>query len=1289
MKPISGVRYSLYSQNEINSTNILIQYIKNEGDYGTTKDNRLGAMDGYICKTCNSTELECFGHWGKVRIYDNVIIKPEYINEVVRLLKYICLRCGFLRSRDPYSLDNLEGLPGYKIQELSNKILSKKKSCWNTQCMQPYLKVMFSKKKVCLVVKQEELAIPNICVYQKLTSIHKRFWPLLGLHQNPANLFYKEYFPVPPLIIRPAISFWVDSIPKETNEITYMLNTIVKYCIQNAEEYTIQKAVIEYDNNKILVTNTSNINLSYITSGKNNMIRSYIVARRKDQTARSVLGPDSSLSVAEVGIPDYVRQTLTEKIFVNAFTIDRVRELFKSNKIKFYFNKSLRQLTSLKKNKFIKNKIHLLPGDWVEIDLQEFSNIIFGRQPSLHRYNVISSSIRATAENTIKISPGIANSQNADFDGDEEWMIVEQNPKSVIEQSVLMFPTTLLKHDVSGLPVYGSIQDEILAAYILFQMKDVTAAAVLNLLGRYGNEFPADKALYSGREIFRFLIGYDITYPGILDRGSISTENIDSNFIVAMKHLSLSGLVSDYASNLEGVRFIDKMSYVLKRFLTIYGFSVTFRNLCADLDFVDELYRANVSKLNAIKRAYAEYLDDVAAGTVIPLSEFAEAEALDGMLVNLTNHNVKAIDDYMKRVLRSDPDNNLLRMSCVGYKMNPTELMYILGTYGQQKVDGKHIETRVLGRVLPYYLPDSRDPEGLGYILNSLIKGLTGPQYYFTMLIARSQSIDIVCETSRTGTLARKIIKKLEDVMVDGYGQIVYYDYLVKYAANYTKTAGSVCKPVELLVPSESMTWYLEILDLWNKLKHGFIYNQGQKLARYLIFPFNFKVFVKPAAEKDAPLPGDKLYGMIEEFVEDVRLNDFFLLTDVDYIKYAMLTHLNPSRIQITQETFDLVISRFREKLRYSLGGGFPIGIIYAQVLSEKFTQQALSSFHTTEKSGGIKKKLGFNEFNNLTSLSKNRTEIITLISEDYRKLEAVKINFEFVCLGDLFPDISIRYDRDDDLYRVSIVVNRLYVKRESLTVPVVESLVERFVSFSVLVKEWSMDTRVLDQYRIDIELALRFTQPSDFNRNKFMMMLPGAANKGKISKYKIPIYEYSCLEDHNVSRTKYRLTVELANLKELGIFDLLDVNVIPGTWNTYEIFGIEAVKSYLCESLLNTYGEGLDYLYPCCDLLSSIMCVNYEPESINKFKFGNISTLKKATFGDNKAFINSALQNRTERIQDNSSCHFFSKVPRIGTGYFTYYFNLDKLVRFRKAVEKQLEEEQEVKLQSLARREF
>ncbi|QRY18955.1 ORF-85 [Teiidae poxvirus 1] len=1273
MSVISKVSYSLYSQSEINATDININYVKSDDDVGTVKDNRLGATDGILCKTCNKTELECFGHWGKVRIYENIIIRPEYINEVLRILNHICLSCGLLRSREPYTTKSLSSLCSSELKKLKDKISSKKKSCWNNRCMQQYQKVNFSKKKVCLVNKTDEFCVPNALVYEKLTSIHHKFWPILDIYQDPANLFYKGSFPIPPLLIRPVISFWIDNVPKDTNELTYLLGVIVKHCNANADEPTIQKAIIEYDNIRLISNNSTTNNLSYITSGKTNMLRSFVVARRKDQTARSVLGPDSSLNINEVGIPDYVRNTLTEKIFINPFTIDSVKELFKKNEIKYYFNKRLHQLTKIKLNKFIKNKIHLLPGDWVEVSVQEFTNIIFGRQPSLHKYNVISSSVRKTVEDTIKIPPGIANSQNADFDGDEEWIIVEQNPKSIVEQSILMYPTTLLKHDIHGMPVYGSIQDEILAAYNLFNESNLTQDETLNILGKYGLDFLAEyenKKYYTGKDVFKFLINEpDINYPGIICDGKLITKNIDSNFVVAMKNMSISGLITDYKSSIEGIDFINKASYVFKRYLKIYGFSITFRNLCPDFEFTKKLREANMEKINIIKSAYSQYLYDVAKGNIIPLSRSDEMDVVDTILSSLTNFNIQEIEEYMKEIVAKDPENSLMKMSCAGYKVNPTELMYILGTYGQQRIDGEPIDTKILGRVLPYFLPDSKDPEGKGYILNSLIQGLTGSQYYYAMLIARSQSTDIVCETSRTGTLARKIIKKMEDMVVDSYGQIVYGNTLIKYAANYTKIQGSVCKSVELIYPDESLTWYLEINALWEKLRQGFIYNQGQKIARYILSPFNFKVFIK-LTEKN-PMKSRDLYCMIQTVIKDIRENYFFDVASIDFIEYVFLTHLNPSRVKLSEATATLIFEKLYEKLNYSLGGGLPIGIISAQVLSEKFTQQALSSFHTTEKSGGIKRKLGFNEFNQLTNLSKNKTEIITLISEDITKLQTIKMNFEFIYLGELFPEIKI--SEQEEFYQVDIDINRLYIKRNQLTELVVEYMLEKFISYSVLVKNWGMETSIITEQIIRFTLFIVFADPVELNKNKFMMMLPGAANKGKISKYKIPISEYQAYTDYNSTKKLYRLTVELMGLKELGTFDLIDVNVIPGVWNTYEIFGIEAAKSYLCEALLSTYGEGFDYLYQPCDLLASLICLNYEPESINKFKFGSVSALKRATFGDNKAILNAALYKRSEPVTDNSSCHFFSKVPKIGTGYYKYFIDLEKFLRIKKRISEKI----------------
>nr|WGO62698.1 RNA polymerase subunit [Wadden Sea poxvirus] len=1266
MAVISKVTYSLYDQNEINATDVLINHVKNDDDIGTVKDGRLGAMDGALCRTCSKTELECFGHWGKVRLYETHIVKPEYIGEVIRILNHICIRCGLLRSREPYSED-LSNMSLYSIKKIKEKVLSKKKSCWNSKCMQQYQKITFSKKKVCFINKSDEVTVPNALIYQKITSLHQRFWKLLDIYQYPANLFYKNFFPVPPLIIRPAISFWIDSIPKETNELTYLLGMIVKYCNMNAEEQIIQKAIIEYDDIKIISNNTTSINLSYITSGKNNMIRSYIVARRKDQTARSVIGPDISLTVNEVGVPDYIRNTLTEKIFVNAFTLERIKELFSNNEVKFYFNKRLNQLTRIRQGKFIKNKIHMLPGDWVEVSVREYSSIIFGRQPSLHRYNVIASSIKSTEGDTIKIPPCIANSQNADFDGDEEWMILEQNPKSVIEQSILMYPTTLFKHDVHGSPVYGSIQDEIVAAYLLFHMENLNIDDVLNILGKYGKNFETSgKTVFTGKDIYEYLIGEKVNYPGILKEGKIITKEVDSNLVVAMRNMSLAGLIADYKSNIEGVNFIIKSSYIFKRFLEIYGFGVTFRDLRPNSEFTDNLEAINIEKIELIKEAYNKYLKDVSSGNILPLSKSIEADTLESMLSTLTNLNIKEIENYMKRTMEKNPKNSLLLMAKAGYKVNPTELMYILGTYGQQRIDGEPIDTRILGRVLPYYLPNSKDPEGRGYILNSLTKGLTGSQYYFSMLVARSQSTDIVCETSRTGTLARKIIKKMEDMVVDGYGQVVYGNILIKYAANYTKILGSVCRQVELIFPNESMTWYLEISALWNNIKRGFIYSQKQKISKKILSPFNFLVFIKPTTEEEA-IGVKELYNMIKSVIEDIKEKYFFTITDIDFIEYVFLTHLNPSRVLISKETAITIFEKLYEKLNYTLGGGTPIGIISAQVLSEKFTQQALSSFHTTEKSGAVKHKLGFNEFNNLTNLSKNRTEIITLISEDKSKLENVKINFEFICLGELNPLITVR--KEPNNYVIDIVINRIYIQRYELTELVVESMIEKFISFSVLVKEWGLDTIIKDQYNICFTIFVNFTEPEILNLNKFMMVLPGASNKGKISKFKIPISEYISYEDFNKTKIIYRITVELMNLKELGMFDLENVNVYPGVWNTYDIFGIEAARFHLCEALLSTYGEGFDYLYQPCDLLASLICSSYEPESINKFKFGSISSLKKATFGDNKALLTAALHKKTEAVNDNSSCHFFSKVPKIGTGYYRYFVNLDLLLRLEKKI--------------------
>lgn len=148
MAVISKVTYSLYDQKEINATDIIISHVKNDDDIGTVKDGRLGAMDGALCKTCGKTELECFGHWGKVSIYKTHIVKPEFISEIIRLLNHICIHCGLLRSREPYSDDiNLKELSGHALRRLKDKILSKKSHVGTANVCNRIKKLLFQRKR--------------------------------------------------------------------------------------------------------------------------------------------------------------------------------------------------------------------------------------------------------------------------------------------------------------------------------------------------------------------------------------------------------------------------------------------------------------------------------------------------------------------------------------------------------------------------------------------------------------------------------------------------------------------------------------------------------------------------------------------------------------------------------------------------------------------------------------------------------------------------------------------------------------------------------------------------------------------------------------------------------------------------------------------------------------------------------------------------------------------------------------------------------------------------------------
>ncbi|AKR04289.1 DNA-directed RNA polymerase subunit alpha [Salmon gill poxvirus] len=1287
MRPITSIEFGLYTNDEIERSEISIKNSKSANDHETVKDKRLGTVDNNLCKTCRCISTLCLGHWGKVGI-KNVYIRPSHVNQIIQISNYLCLHCGVFKLKSAYETSTKIALKHHddknnkiKIKELAKSILDKKSGiCWNESCQQKYVKISFNKKKkICFTWKSKEnkLTVEQEYPLQKLFEMFKSipalYYPMIGVKVSPENLFYEKNIPIPPMLIRPPNSFWLDDVKKETHELTILMTTLINQIKSNSDSMIIQKALIEYDNSNILsAVKQNNNSLVSILVGKNNMLRWHILSGRKDQTCRTVVGPDSQLLLWEIGVPDMVLSKLSSKIFVNPFSIEKIVNLFRAGQVKIYFNKQTNRLMTLKKDKKLKGQVTFKPGDWVEIDLQEGDHMIFGRQPSLHRHNVISSCIKRVEGCGLKIPQVICNSQNADFDGDEIWGCLEQHPKATIEQSILMFPVTIILHDLLGIPLYGNIQDEIISAHLLGTETELTLTEVNYLFKQCPHlrqlALPKGQKYFTGKNVLSIVFNQNkknLTLPGILKDGQIIIDNIGSDLIVGQKTKSLSKLIIETSSRLEGCKFINDIGRLLRQYLRFRQYGVIFTDLLPDYAYVRTLNNNNLDKLFKIKSNFARYIRDCEDGKIIRLDEQTENKYIDTVLMSLVKSNICSITKFIETQLEINPRNSLYVMSKAGYKMNPTEMMYIFGTFGQQKIGGKKMSTGVNSRILPYHLPGSLDPECRGFVLNPLLVGLTGIEYYFTMATARSQIVDIVCETSRTGSLARKILKKMEDVVVNELGYVICNKNILKFACNDIKMSKQDTTKIPIITPKPSQKWYSEIKHIWNTLAPYLTTDNKRNKITQCSFMLNLDMFLQTNKSRvGKPVESNTLFKQVNEWVDMITQKYFFNLSDTTMIRYTMLTYLDPSRYPIDSVVLNDLFENIENRFIYSLSSGYPVGVIFAQTLSEKFTQQALSNFHTTAKSGGVAATLGFDKFLKLVSLTKNtKAEVITFTSKTKAPLEILQNNFQFVCLDQLCPVIKTRVE-NTKMY-IEMTFDRKHLKSENIQIPQLEIMIETFFNKIQITGQWSYWTEILDKRKFIIRIITELEEPVSVNQYILPMMLPGGIYKGKICDVKFPIdkiqqWEYSEEHDEHKQVDAYKLIMILDSTAMLTKFDLSGIDVNPGIWTSYFGFGIESVRNKLINEMLETYGNGFDYLYQCCNLLADVMCHYYYPETANNFKMTKISIMKKMASGDYKSVAQAAVSGAVDVVQDNSTCHFLCQPIKVGTGFFDYYTDIN-----------------------------
>jgi DNA-directed RNA polymerase II subunit RPB1 len=254
---------------------------------------------------------------------------------------------------------------------------------------------------------------------------------------------------VPPLTVRPSVV--MDDHQRMEDDLTHQLISIlrandrVRERIDKSESADmiekvtalLQYAVATYVDNDIKglppTQQRSGRPLKTLKSrfgAKTGRVRGNLMGKRVDFSARTVITPDATIELDELGVPEEIATNLTFPETVNAYNRERLLRAVQNGPTKYPGAKDVyrkREQTNFRLGYGNSETFDLQEGDIVHRHLIDGDIVLFNRQPSLHKASMEAHRVRVLPGSTFRLNVSATRPYNADFDGDEMNMHVPQS----------------------------------------------------------------------------------------------------------------------------------------------------------------------------------------------------------------------------------------------------------------------------------------------------------------------------------------------------------------------------------------------------------------------------------------------------------------------------------------------------------------------------------------------------------------------------------------------------------------------------------------------------------------------------------------------------------------------------------------------------------------------------------------------------------------------------------------------------------------------------------------------
>lgn len=1328
---ISTIDFGILGDDDIvNMAVCLIDNPSLNGESGSVYDPRLGCIQNNSkCATCLENIWICSGHFGYIDLNVPIIL---FYKQCVPILKCFCFECHrLLCTEEELKLNSISGY------DRTLDFVSKMTSC--IRCKTPHPEIRLN---VADSILTRQHKYKNSKASSELTpAIIKAVFDnvldedvkLLGINPklfHPRNLVLTKFLVIPtccrPRMITPStasdddITLLLIDIIKNNNAIANMDHRIIYKNDPISDNSTkteaykkslalYEKAVaaIKFktlahcDNSKGKATHNTNHKalqgLKERLVKKNGLIRQHMSAKRNDNTARTVVGPDPTLKLDEVAIPIEIAKILTVSEYVNPLTIEKLTRdvnngiglsIEKPNGTKINVSYAIlkkgyqlmhgdiirssdgiteKRVTDtkiqLKEGETIyrdgklieikeseKREIKLEYGDKVERSLKDGDPVMMNRQPTLHRFSMQGMRVKLRKCKSFRFNVAMTTPYNMDFDGDEGNLY---NPTTLESKSELLYLINAKKNLLSAQTNKSEIviiQDSLLGAYkmtekIRYMDKEDFFNCIMrtSAFERYPNwqirleeirKRRNEDTKYTAHGLFGFILPHDF-------------------------HVKYTELNISYGVVTEG--YFDKN--VLKG-----SANSIIRLLC--LEYGEECAATFIDDIQFLTNAWLEInpfsvgVEDCLIGSEEKSKEikdtihkfFMEADQVRNttdikhIKESRITCSLNKAKDIGLRIAKEalKPNNNFISTVVSGSKGDYFNIAQITGLLGQQNLSGgRPIPTLDnKQRTLPHYprviIDRDQKYESRGFVASSFIGGMNPKEMFFHAMAGREGMISTAMGTAASGYVQRCCVKLNEDLKVA-------YDGTVRDANQniYQYAYGNEgFDPSLVTYTSDKKVLPVNIERLSNKLSN-------EECKREKLFEDEIEEIIR-RSEWKCQIPKE-IHNLIWGRHEKTLREELETIT-VDRSKIKELSEFIIQKYHTTRAT-----------------PGDCVGIIGAQSIGERQTQTNLNTFHTA----GKLQTNDVGRFEEILYMAKNikvKTCVIYFkekynSSDELRKAvgsSIVGVKLSDIIIGKtttLIDDVTSEYPIAVFKYELNPKImysNRIspdeIVKAITTTVNGYEG------TFSSTSCTFTCKYEGLRIKRKPHPSALNESIESNDSNDDQPTMTINEENdmtdaletiRSELeSNYICGIEGIKAMYlDHD--GIEWYLVTEGLNLPKLLSHDLIDVTRLycNDIWAVYECLGISAARRLIFDDIKKVV-RGVNDCH--IKLLVDKMTAKGRPKSYTRYSMrtNEVGALSKATFEESiDIIINAAVKTEQENMNGVSAAVISGNQARIGTG--------------------------------------